>query len=55
MATGIKVLYNLQNNFPEKTRLFYLNALVISYLHYSAILLGGIKGNLMTTLAKQLN
>ena len=32
MATGIKVLYNLQNFFPEKTKLLLLNALVISHL-----------------------
>ena len=55
MATGIKVLYNLQNIFPEKTKLLLLNALVISHLHYSAILLGGIRDNLITILEKQLN
>ena len=55
MATGIKVLYNLQNIFPEKTKLLLLNALVISHLHYSAILIGGIRENGITTLEKQLN
>ena len=29
--------------------------LVISHLHYSAILLGGIRDNLITILEKQLN
>ena len=43
MATGFKVLFNLKNIFPEKTKLFLLNALLISHLHYSAILLGGIR------------
>ena len=55
MATGIKVIYNLQNIFPENTKLLLLNALVISHLHYSAILLSGIRENLITTLKKQLN
>ena len=32
-----------------------LNALVLSHLHYSAILLTGISENLITTLDKQLN
>ena len=43
MATGIKVLYDLQNIFPEKIRSLLLNALVIRYLQYSAILLGSIR------------
>ena len=55
MATGIKVLYNLQTIFPEKTKLLLLNARVISHLHYSAILIGGIRENLETTLEEQLN
>ena len=55
MATGIKTLYGIRDTFPIATRLLLLNALVLSYLHYSAILLTGITENLITTLEKQLN
>ena len=55
MSCGIKCLYSLRDLFPEKTRLMLLNALVVSHLQYSAILLTGITENLMTTLEKQLN
>ena len=55
MATGIKTLYGIRDTFPIATRLFLLNALVLSHLHYSAILLTGITKNLITTLEKQFN
>ena len=55
MSCGIKCLYSIRDLFPEKTRLMLLNALVVSHLQYSAILLTGITVNLMTTLEKQLN
>ena len=55
MACGIKTIYSIRNYFPMKTRLLLLNALVISHLHYPAILLNGISENLITTLEKQLN
>ena len=55
MAAGIKTLYAIRDLFPEKTRLLLLNALVISHLHYSAILLNGISENLLTTLEKQIS
>ena len=56
MSCGIKCLYSIGDLFPEKkTRLMLLNALVVSHLQYSAILLTGIFENLMTTLEKQLN
>ena len=54
MATGIKTLYAIRNIFPTATRLL-LNALVLSHLHYSSVLLTGISENLITTLEKQLN
>ena len=54
MSCGIKCLYSIRDLFPEKTRLMLLNALVVSHLQYSAILLTGITDNLMT-LEKQLN
>ena len=55
MATGIKTFYAIRDTFPIATRLLLLNALVLSHLHYSAILLTGITENLITTLEKQLN
>ena len=55
MATGIKAFYAIRDIFPIATRLFLLKALVLSDLHYSAILLAGISENLITTLEKQLN
>ena len=55
MACGIKTLYTIRESFPEKTRLMIMNALVISHVHYSAILLNGISENLLTTLEKQLS
>ena len=39
MATGIKVLYTRIESLPEKTKILLLNALVISYLNYSALIL----------------
>ena len=40
---------------PVKTRLLIMHALVISHLHYPAILLIGISANLMISLEKQLS
>ena len=55
MACGIKTLYSIRDYFPEKVRLLLLNALVISHLHYPAILLSGLTENLNTTLENQPN
>ena len=55
MACGIKTIYSIRNYFTMKTHLLLLNALVISHLHYPAILLNGISENFLTTLEKQLN
>ena len=55
MACGIKTIYSVRDLFPEKTRFLLLNALVISHLHYSLVLLNGITENLLTTLEKQLS
>ena len=46
MAAEIKTLYAIRDLFPEKTRLLSVNALVMSHLHYSGILLNGISENL---------
>ena len=55
MATRYKGLYKLKNIVPEETRLFLLNAFVISHSQYSVILLGGIRKSVITTLKKDLN
>ena len=55
MASGIKVLNTLSKSLPEKTKVLLLNAIVISHLHYSALILIGVQKSLLTTLEKQLN
>ena len=55
MACGIKVLNTLSESLPEKTKVLLLNAIVISHLHYSALILIGLQKSLLTTLEKQLN
>ena len=55
MACGIETIYSVRDLFPEKTRSLLLNALVISHLQYSSVLLNGIIENLLTTLEKQLS
>ena len=42
MACGIKTLQSIKKPLPVKTRLLIMHALVISHLHYPAILLSGI-------------
>ena len=55
MACGIKTIYAVKQFLAEKVCLLLLNALVLSHLHYPAILLQGISQNLLTTLEKQLS
>ena len=55
MACGIKTIYAVKQFLSEKVCLLLLNALVLSHLHYPAILLQGISQNLLTTLEKQLS
>ena len=55
MATGIKTLKRISRPFPEQTRLLLLNALVISHLHYSGLLLASSRNNCFITLEKQLS
>ena len=55
MACGIKVLNTLSKSLPQKTKVLLLNAIVISHLHYSALILIGLQKSLLTTLEKQLN
>ena len=54
MACGIKVLKTLSKSLPEKTKILLLNAIVISHLHYSALILIGLQKSLLKTLEKQL-
>ena len=42
MACGIKVLNTLSKSLPEKTKVLLLNAIVISHLNYSALILIGL-------------
>ena len=55
MAGGIKILNTLSKSLPEKTKVLLVNAMVISHLHYSALILIGLQKSLLTTLEKQLN
>ena len=55
LACEIKTLQSIKKSLPVKTRLLIMNALVISHLHYPAILLNGISANLMVSLEKQLS
>ena len=54
-ACGIKTIYCVRDFLPTKNILLLLNALVISQLQYSSILLRGISRSLSLTLEKQLN
>ena len=55
MACSIKILKDIRNCFPIKTRVTLLNALVLSHIHNSSLMLVGIRKNVMITLEKQLN
>ena len=55
MACGIKTLYALRDFLPTNARLLLFNALIMSHLHFPAVLLNGIAENLLTTLEKPLN
>ena len=43
MAGGIKILNTLSKSLPEKTIILLPNAIVISRLHYSALILIGLQ------------
>ena len=55
MACSIKILKDIRNCFPIKKRVTLLNALVLSHIQYSSLMLVGIRKNLMITLEKQFN
>ena len=54
MADCIKTKHAIRGIFPTQTKLLLFNALVLSHLHYSAIVLNGISEKLITTLEKSL-
>ena len=55
IACRIEVLNTLSKSLPEKTKVLLLNAIVISHLYYSNLILIGLQKSLLTTLEKQLN
>ena len=55
MVYIIKILKDIRNCFPIKTIVTLLNALALSHIQNSSLMLVGIKTNLMITLEKQLN
>ena len=55
MACCIKTLYYLREVISDNYKVLTLNALVISHLHYSAVLLNGVNNSLIRSLEKQLS
>ena len=55
MACGIKVLDTLSKSTPENPKILLLNAIIISHLHYSALISIPLQNSLLATLEKQLN
>ena len=55
MACGIETLNAIQNPFNINTRLIIMNALVLSNLRYSSIILNSITQTLVASLDQQLN
>ena len=51
---GIKLLNSVIKSLTDKTKVLLLNAIVISNLHYSALILIGLQKSLLITLEKQL-
>ena len=55
MACGIKVLKTISKSLPVKTKISLLNAIAISHLHHSALILIGFQNSLLKTSDKQLD
>ena len=53
MACSFKILKDISNRFPIKTIVTLLNALVLSHLQCSSLMLVCIRKNLMINLEKQ--
>ena len=55
MAFGLKTLYSLREVISKNYKVLTLNALAISHLHYSTVLVYEINNNLIRSLEKQLS
>ena len=55
MDRGIKKIYAIRKKIPQKLLILVLNTLVLSHLHYSAVIIHAIEQNLLMSLEKQLN
>ena len=55
MAFGIKSINSIKNCLPINTRLLLLKAIIVSHIHYPAVLLSGISSSLLISLKKQLS
>ena len=55
MAIGIKTIKTIRTQLPTKTLEALLNAIVLSHLDYSALLINEINQNLINSLERQLN
>ena len=55
MAFGIKTINSIKNCLPINTRLLLMKAIIVSHIHYPAVLLSGISSSLLISLEKQLS
>ena len=55
MTREIKTIYAIIKSIPQKLLIIVLIALVLSHLHYSAVIIHAIEQNLIMSLEKQLN
>ena len=55
MARGVKTIYAIWKSIPQKLMILVLNALGLSHLHYSAVIIHAIVQNLIVSFEKQLN
>ena len=55
MTCGTKTIAAMEKLFEVQTRLFLLQSLVFSHLHYSSVLLSEISRKLILSFDKQIN
>ena len=55
MAFGIKTINSIKNCLPINTRLLLMKAIIVTHIHYPAVLLSGISSSLLISLEKQLS
>ena len=53
-ARRIKTIYAIRKTIPRKLMILVLNALVLSHLHHSAVIIHATEQNLIVSLEKQL-